>query len=292
MTATALTASRIVAALSHRTWAMDGVSRCHLFLLLGGRAVLLGSDLEIMAPTMLWLPHGVRDRLQVMAGGEGFGASASVGFVQRTVGDPALTVHLRPLLDRMALAGPAMLAPCLAASTNAFATLTDEAEAARPAGAAMASRNFAMLLLLLRRCIEMPTERRSAGATTVQRFRQLVELHYREGLRIDAFASRLGVTRAHLHDACLRATGRTPLALLHERLLAEARARLEQTDLSVEQVGYGIGFRDPGYSNRFFRRLSGQSHGAYRRSFAGGARQRRFPRSPRRPELGLGHREI
>lgn len=265
MVASALTAHRIAAALSHRTWTVEGGARCQLFLLLGGRATLLGPDLDITAPTMLWLPHTIRGSLQVMAGGEGFGASASVDFVQRAAGDPALAVHLRPLLDRLALAGSAMLAPHLGTSIHAFAALADETAAARPAAAAMASLNFSILLLLLRRCTGMPVERQGTGATTAQRFRQLVELHYREGLRIDVFAARLGVTRAHLQDACLRATGRTPLALLHERLLAEARARLEQTDLSVEQVGYGIGFRDPGYFNRFFRRLTGQSPGAYRR---------------------------
>ncbi len=204
-----------------------------------------------------------------MAGSEGFAASVAPDFAQRAAGDPALSVHLRSMLGRMVLAGPDMLAPQLPALSGAFAALADEAQGLRPAAAAMAGLHFAALLLLLWRCTG-PSEAARPGAGTAQRFRQLVELHYREGLRIDAFAARLGVTRAHLHDACLRATGRTPLALLHERLLAEARTRLEQTDLSVEQVGYGIGFRDPGYFNRFFRRLAGQSPGAYRRGVASG----------------------
>ena len=100
--------------------------------------------------------------------------------------------------------------------------------------------------------------------TVVQRFRQMVELHYRENLGIDAFARALGVTRAHLHEACLRGTGRTPLKLLHERLIEEARLRLEQTQMPVEQVGYSLGFRDAGYFNRFFKRLTGHAPGAHR----------------------------
>jgi AraC family transcriptional activator of pobA len=100
----------------------------------------------------------------------------------------------------------------------------------------------------------------------VQRFRQLVELHYRESLGVEAFAGLLGVTRAHLHDACLRDAGRTPLALIHDRLITEAKLRLEQTELLVEQVAYGLGFREAAYFNRFFRRMTGQSPGAYRRT--------------------------
>ena len=275
MLAAALVANRIAAALSHRSWGLDEAARCRLFLLLGGRAVLTGlhdPPLEISAPAMLWLPPPARGSFQIMAGGEGFAASITVDFVQRMAGDPALAAQLRPLLDRVVLAGPDMLAPHLDMLPAAFAALVAEARGVLPGAAAMAGLHLATLLLLLWRCTDLPREsgRRGAGATTAQRFRQLVELHYREGLRIDAFAARLGVTRAHLHDACLRATGRTPLALLHGRLLAEARARLEQTDLSVEQVGYGIGFRDPGYFNRFFKRLTGQSPGAWRRSAAAG----------------------
>ncbi|MDQ2804990.1 MAG: AraC family transcriptional regulator [Pseudomonadota bacterium] len=270
---TLLVASRIGAALSHRTWVIEPAARCHLFLLQSGRAALAWPqqpEVEITAPAMLWLPHRVRGTLQIMAGGDGFGASVALEFMQRTVGDAALTVHLRPLLDQVVLAGPDTLVPQLGLLSGSFAALVEESHGTRPAATAMTGLHLAILLLLLWRCsgVHQAGSPRGAGATTAQRFRQLVELHYREGLCIDEFASRLGVTRAHLHDACLRTTGRTPLVLLHDRLLAEARTRLEQTDLPVEQVGYGIGFHDPSYFNRFFKRLTGQSPGAYRRSAA------------------------
>ena len=251
---------------------MDGSGRCHLFLLLAGRAALAGPqqpDIEMAAPAMLWLPHSARGSLRVMAGGAGFNAAIGFDFVQRMVGDAALATYLRPLLDQTVLAGPDALASQVGMLSGSFAALVEESQELRPAAAAMMGLQLGTLLLQLWRRAGMPSgSLRGAGATTAQRFRQLIELHYREGLGIDQFAARLGVTRAHLHDACLRAAGRTPLALLHDRLLTEARTRLEQTDLSVEQVGYGIGFRDPGYFNRFFKRSVGQSPGAYRRSAA------------------------
>jgi hypothetical protein len=46
--------------------------------------------------------------------------------------------------------------------------------------------------------------------------------------------------------------------------MEEACQRLEQTELSVEQISYSLGFRDPGYFNRFFKRQAGMSPGAYR----------------------------
>jgi AraC family transcriptional activator of pobA len=78
----------------------------------------------------------------------------------------------------------------------------------------------------------------------------------------------LGVTRTHLHDACGRSARCTPLKLVHDRLLEEARLRLENTEFPVEQIAYSLGFRDPGYFNRFFKRQAGVSPGAYRQNIA------------------------
>jgi AraC family transcriptional regulator, transcriptional activator of pobA len=41
---------------------------------------------------------------------------------------------------------------------------------------------------------------------------------------------------------------------------------LKETELSVEQIGYSLGFRDPGYFNRFFKRQQGVAPGAYRKA--------------------------
>ena len=82
------------------------------------------------------------------------------------------------------------------------------------------------------------------------------------------FAKLLGVTRARLHDACARSPRCTPLKLVHDRLLEEARLRLENTEFPVEQIAYGLGFRDPGYFNRFFKRLTGVAPGTYRQTIA------------------------
>ncbi len=106
----------------------------------------------------------------------------------------------------------------------------------------------------------------SAGAPTAQRFRQLVELHYRDNLGLGDFARMLGVTRAHLHEACVKAYGRAPQQLVHERLHVEAGTRLRETAQTIEQIAYSLGFRDPAYFSRFFRRRAGMSPGAYRKA--------------------------
>ena len=58
------------------------------------------------------------------------------------------------------------------------------------------------------------------------------------------------------------------MELIHERLVAEAKLRLGQSEQSVEQIGFGLGFRDPGYFSRFFKSRVGEPPGAYRRKIA------------------------
>jgi|ERR1700722_4444112 AraC family transcriptional regulator, transcriptional activator of pobA len=132
----------------------------------------------------------------------------------------------------------------------------------------MMSHHLGSLLLHLWCASGSNSTVKGASTTTVQRFRQLIERHYRDNLSIEVFAKLLGVTRAHLHDACHRSARCTPLKLVHDRLLEEARLRLENTEFPVEQIAYGLGFRDPGYFNRFFKRLTGIAPGAYRQTNA------------------------
>lgn len=123
-----------------------------------------------------------------------------------------------------------------------------------------------IVMHLWRGCAETDGDALDAAMPTAQRFSQLVEMHYRDNLSVDEFCRMLNVTRAHLHNACMRALGRPPKRLVHERLAVEARLRLRQSALPIEQVAYNLGFRDPAYFNRFFRRLAGVSPGAYRKA--------------------------
>nr|WP_167455316.1 AraC family transcriptional regulator [Amycolatopsis kentuckyensis] len=82
---------------------------------------------------------------------------------------------------------------------------------------------------------------------------------------VRAHAERLGVTPGHLTEAVKAATGRTAAQLLREARTREAQRFLLRTDLTVRQVASRVGFADPAYFCRFFRRETGLSPGAFRR---------------------------
>lgn len=79
-------------------------------------------------------------------------------------------------------------------------------------------------------------------------------------------ARALGVSVGHLTDLVSERTGRSPGQIIRGEVLAEAQRLLARTDLTCAQIAAEVGFDDPAYFSRFFRREGGLSPTAYRRS--------------------------
>jgi AraC family transcriptional activator of pobA len=83
---------------------------------------------------------------------------------------------------------------------------------------------------------------------------------------VEDYARDLRVSRDRLGSAVKRATGLSPRAYLHRLLLRDAMELLANTGMPVSQVAFRLGFVDPAYFTRFFKRETGQNPGAFRRS--------------------------
>ncbi|CAM4056336.1 helix-turn-helix domain-containing protein [Vreelandella rituensis] len=91
------------------------------------------------------------------------------------------------------------------------------------------------------------------------RYQALIEAQFRQQPSVEQFAHQLGVTSAHLNLLCRRLADRSALQVLHERLLLEAKRQLTYTNMTVGQVADSLGFSEPAYFTRFFKRLTGLS---------------------------------
>jgi len=96
------------------------------------------------------------------------------------------------------------------------------------------------------------------------RFRRLVERHHRRTHRVAGYARMLAVSTSHLNAMVRRQLGRPPLELIQDRVALEARRLLLHTDETAARVGYALGFDDPSYFARFFRRRTGLTPTAFR----------------------------
>jgi AraC family transcriptional activator of pobA len=269
----AVLAAPIEAGLADQTWstrAIDGAPCFRLFLLLRGRAVFAAdqtSPVELTGPQMFWAPFKAGGNFCVRAGGNGASILATEDLVSRVVADNPLSASLRRALDHMLVAPAERIGPFVAEVETLFNALARETRDPGPGAPAMSALYLGLIVMhLWRACAASEGDALDAAAPTAQRFRQLVEMHYRDNLSIEEFCRMLNVTRAQLHNASMRALGRPPQRLVHDRLAVEARLRLRQSPAPIEQIAFSLGFRDPAYFNRFFRRLTGVSPGAYRKA--------------------------
>ena len=107
-------------------------------------------------------------------------------------------------------------------------------------------------------------ECRAAG--TVEHFRRLIELHFRENWPLERYAKAMRISMARLRAACGKVTGTTSIKLLHERIIREAKRDLMFTTKTVAQIAYELGFVDCAYFSRFFRARTGMTPSEFRDS--------------------------
>lgn len=99
----------------------------------------------------------------------------------------------------------------------------------------------------------------------LRRFRVLVESHYLEHWPVTRYARRLAVSESSLNRLCRSVTGGTAFDVIQQRLALEARRRLVYVAAPVAAIAQELGFEDPAYFCRFFRKHAGVSPTAFRR---------------------------
>ena len=100
------------------------------------------------------------------------------------------------------------------------------------------------------------------------RFGELLDTYFREHQPVSFYASKLGVTAAHLNVVCRDVGGRSALQIMHERLLLEAKRSLVYTTMQVAEISDALGFSEPAYFTRFFKRATALAPLAFRMAAA------------------------
>lgn len=100
----------------------------------------------------------------------------------------------------------------------------------------------------------------------VARFRGLVERELASDWQINDYCRVLGIRSAQLTQACKDLLGCTPISIVHEQKMMHAKRQLIYSSSSAAEIGYRLGFNDPAYFSRFFRRFAGLSPVEFRRT--------------------------
>lgn len=91
----------------------------------------------------------------------------------------------------------------------------------------------------------------------MKRFLMLIDENYVQWHDVANYAEAVNLSAGHFGELIRKQSGRTPIELIHDRLLLEAKRALFHTEASIKEIAFQLGFDEASYFNRFFKRLNG-----------------------------------
>jgi len=90
-------------------------------------------------------------------------------------------------------------------------------------------------------------------------FKLMVETHLTEQPSVNAMAEKLALTTNSLYRIVKEYSGVSPKDFFTNRLMIEAQRKLQYAPMSVKELAFELGFNDPDYFSRFFKKCTGKS---------------------------------
>lgn len=122
-----------------------------------------------------------------------------------------------------------------------------------------------LLSLLLYRNRSVPSDNRlSPGRSSIDASIDHMQNHLNENLRLEDFARTAGMSVSHFSERFRRQTGQSPMAYFIQMRMRLACRLLDLSGKPVKAVASEIGYRDPYYFSRIFKKSMGISPDKYR----------------------------
>jgi len=107
--------------------------------------------------------------------------------------------------------------------------------------------------------IEAPSDQR-----LIHELEVLLERHFKTQKRLEFYSDCLDVSLRRLNAICIYHLHKTLYELIQERRFNESKKLLEHSTLSVKEITYYLGFCDPPYFIRYFKKQTGLTPRRYR----------------------------
>ncbi|EFK33519.1 Arabinose operon regulatory protein [Chryseobacterium gleum] len=92
-----------------------------------------------------------------------------------------------------------------------------------------------------------------------RQFKKLITEHFRTTKQVKQYADFLNITPLYLNEAVKDVTGYPASFWIQQKILWEARRLLYYTHIDVKQIAFELGFDDPVYFSRFFKKRTGMT---------------------------------
>ena len=263
-------AEEIRSAFTTTEYAIRG-ARSYLAILYAGSCSLIENDTTqvVTAPALIWTPVGTSARLSISAASRGvllripetiLGLSVPVGSITGYVRQAIRSVFVLQSVDAKLIKRMSVL----------FDEIDAELMNNDPAAQTIVHHCLSLMLIHLWRASNPATH----GAVLLPRqivheFLALVELHMQSHWTVERYASHLGISKDRLNTAMRRSASISPNQYIQKRLIDEVKTLLLNSDLSVAEIAFKLGFNDAAYFSRFFQRHEDLPPGRFRSQAAG-----------------------
>lgn len=110
-------------------------------------------------------------------------------------------------------------------------------------------------------------EVRDHGDAAVLQAQRWLSEHLDMDNPIEALVKQSGLAERSFKRRFNKATGFTPIVYIQNLRVEAAKRQLESSDKSFEEISFNIGYEDPAFFRRLFKRTTGLTPGAYRKKF-------------------------
>jgi AraC-like DNA-binding protein len=118
--------------------------------------------------------------------------------------------------------------------------------------------------------------RKTSLGKTVSRFNAILAEYFGDGglhdkglPSVNYMAEQLHLSPRYLSDLLKQETGKTAIELIHIFLISEAKNLLKTADQSVAEIAYNLGFENPPYFSRLFKKEVGMSPNQFKKQTGG-----------------------
>ncbi|MBW8685225.1 helix-turn-helix domain-containing protein [Chitinophaga rhizophila] len=94
-------------------------------------------------------------------------------------------------------------------------------------------------------------------------FKLAVDTNLSEQHDVQSIAEKLALNSSTLYGIVKEFAGVSPKEWIINRIMTEAQRKLQYSSISVKELAYDLGFTDPGYFSRLFKKTTGKSVSRY-----------------------------
>lgn len=143
----------------------------------------------------------------------------------------------------------------------------DELETTDTIQAEMLRMLMARFIIKTTRLLKSNTKNEASSKSPndlLRHYNLLVEMHYKEAHSVSFYADKLHKSPKTLSNTFAK-YDRSPLQIIHERLVLETKRQLLYTDRSAKEIAYDIGFDDASHLSRLFKKQTGLTPSAFKK---------------------------